>query len=283
MHQQTSITCANIVGYENANVPENKWQIVPVQFDTTTGAQLDLQDFMTGFTTTVGYEDDYKTLAPCIQIQKRDAQGNILGTGNTSYYFIADAAKDEMGEDCVPGWADESGNYVGDDSWKAAVKLDAGMSVWFRDPQAEATGTMAGQVVSESSTALYGVTATKWVLVANPYPIAFDLNTSKITWVNMNTTVGYEDDYKKDAPCVQIQKRDPVTGQISGTGNTSYYFIADAAKDEMGEDCVPGWADESGNYVGEGSWKAAVFVPAGAGFWFRDPGATENVDITFEK
>ena len=254
-----------------------------MQFDTTTGEQLDLQDFMKGFTTTVGYDDDYVNLAPCIQIQKRDEQGNILGLGNTSYYYIADAAKDSDGNVCVPGWADVDGNYVGDDSWKPAVKLDAGMSVWFRDPQAAATGTMAGKVVTESSAAVYGVTPNKWALVSNPYPIAFDLNTSKISWVNMNTKVGYDDDYTKDAPCVQIQKRDPVTGQITGAGNTSYYYIADAAKDSNGDVCVPGWADIDGNYVGEGSWKAAVFVPAGAGFWFRDPGATENVDITFDK
>ena len=238
---------------------------------------------MTGFTTTVGYEDDYRTLAPCIQIQKRDAQGNILGLGNTFYYFIKDAAKDSAGNVCVPGWADEAGNYVGEGSWKAAVKLDAGMSVWFRDPQAAATGTQAGQVIGEASAAVYGVTPANWALVSNPYPIAFDLNTNKITWVNMNTEVGYEDDYTKEAPCVQVQKRDPVTEQITGLGNTFYYYIKDAAKNSAGNICIPGWADEAGNYVGEGSWKAAVIVPAGAGFWFRDLGATKNVDITFDK
>jgi hypothetical protein len=108
--------------------------MIGLQFEDMTQDEVDLQDFCTGFTTTVGYEDDYKTLAPCIQIQDRDAQGNILGTGNTFYYYIYDAAKDSNGNVLVPGWADAAGNYVGDDSWKPAANVPANAGFWFKDP-----------------------------------------------------------------------------------------------------------------------------------------------------
>jgi len=255
--------------------------MVGVQFENITAEEVDLQEFCTGFTTTVGYEDDYKTLAPCIQIQDRDASGNILGVGNTFYYYIKDAAKDEMGDVVAPGWADEAGNYVGEGSWKASVKILPGVAVWFKDPQASAATTSAGAVVGESTAAPAGVVGGKWALIANPYPMAFDLNSDKIAWEGMTTTVGYEDDYTKTAPCIQIQDRDPTTGQILGIGNTFYYYIKDAAKDEMGDVVAPGWADEAGNYVGEGSWKASAIVPATAGFWFKDP--NNKVSITFTK
>ena len=271
----------SVVGYTNANVPANEWQIVAVQFEDVAAGEVDLQKFCSGFTTTVGYDDDYKTLAPCIQIQKRDASGNILGTGNTFYYYIKDAAKDSAGNTLAPGWADVDGNYVGEDSWKAAVKILPGTAVWFKDPQAAATGTSAGAVVGESTAAPAGVVGAQWALVSNPYPVAFDLNSSDIIWSGMTTTVGYDDDYQKEAPCVQVQKRDPSTGAILGTGNTFYYYIKDAAKDSAGNILAPGWADVDGNYVGEGSWKAGVTVPATAGFWFKDP--SNAVSITFKK
>ena len=226
-----------------------------------------------------GDGNSFQSTAPCIQIQDRDANGNLTA-GNTFYYYIADAATDAAGNNVKPGWADQMGYYVGEGCYVGAVKIAPGTAVWFKDPQAAAPNAMAsGEVVGEATAQAIKANAGKWSLTANPFPVAFDLNSSKITWTGLDTTVVYGDGntFQTTAPCIQIQDRD-AQGNLTA-GNTFYYYIADAATDAAGTQVKPGWADQMGYYVGE--YVPTATVGAGLGFWFKDYNNT--VTITFQK
>ena len=228
-----------------------------------------------------GDGNSFKATAPAIQIQDRDANGNLTA-GTTFYYYLADAATDAAGNNVQPGWADEFGYYVGEGCHVGAVKIAPGTAVWFKDPQAAAPNAMAsGEVVGEATAQAIKANAGKWSLTANPFPVAFDLNSAKITWTGLDTTVIYGDgnSFKTAAPTIQIQDRDAQGNLTAGT--TFYYYLADAATDAAGNNVQPGWADEFGYYVGEGCHVGPAAVGAGLGFWFKDYKST--VTITFQK
>ena len=85
-----------------------------------------------------------RTEAPYIQIQKRDADGNV--TGATIDYFYVNNAIYNSGYvpgvgpsyDRRPGWCDTSGNLLG--GLKAdAVSVKVGTGFWFKDPNNSVT------------------------------------------------------------------------------------------------------------------------------------------------
>ena len=279
-----AIESANTVGYVSTGVAANKWQINGCQFQNVGDDEMDLQDLVGSFTSTnVTYGDgnSFKATAPCIQIQDRDANGNLTA-GNTFYYYLADAATDAAGNEVQPGWADEFGYYVGEGAHVGAVKIAPGTAVWFKDPSAAApNASVSGEVVGEASAPAIKANAGKWSLTANPFPVAFDLNSSKITWTGVTTNIVYGDGntFKNTAPTIQIQDRDS-NGNLTA-GNTFYYYLSDAATDAAGNNVKPGWADEFGYYVGDDAYVSAATVGAGLGFWFKDYNNT--VTITFQK
>ena len=84
------------------------------------------------------------------------------------------------------------------------------------------------------------------------------------------------------APRIQLQRRD-ANGVITGGGNNTYYYIANAsvkagATRTDPDITFPGWADSLGKrlgakgttYVGE-TLAAAVKVKPGTAFWYQDP------------
>ncbi len=84
---------------------------------------------------------DFTALAPCVQIQDRNAQGEVTGT-LARYYYIQDAGWDSGYTDIRPGWANSSGDALGGEN-AAAVTIKAGEAFWFKDPSNNATMTIA--------------------------------------------------------------------------------------------------------------------------------------------
>lgn len=270
-----AIESANTVGYTADPLPENVWKIVASSFESVSGQSIDIQEFASGFTTTVSFEDaNWQETAPAIQIQQRDANGNVTGLLK-KYYYICDAAKDDDGNVLAPGWADDYGCYLGSDAAEA-VTIDPGVAVWFKDPNTGSTLTLAGQVVGES-TATSEATANQWNLICNPFPTEFSLNSSSITWNGLTTTVSFEDEGWQDtAPAIQIQQRD-ASGNVTGL-LSKYYYICDAAKDDDGNVLAPGWADDYGCYLNSDA-AADVTVKSGVGFWFKDQKAAVTIQF----
>ena len=205
-----------------------------------------------------------------------------MTAGNKFYYYLADAATDAAGNNVREGWADEGGYYVGEGCYVGAVKIAPGTAVWFKDPSAAAPNAMAsGEVVGESTAQAIKANGGSWSLTANPFPVAFDLNSDKITWTGLDTSVPYDeaDAFKTTAPTIQIQNRD-AQGNLTA-GNKFYYYLSDAAVDSAATQTKAGWADEGGYYVGEGCYVGPATVRPGCGFWFKDYKST--VTITFQK
>ena len=275
-----ALESANTVGYTQDKAANNLWKASATPFETTTGASMSLQTLFSGFSTDVYFDDDqvdFKTTAPCVQIQDRDAQGRITG-GLTKYYYVADAGWDAGYTDIRPGWVDEVGDAVGGEN-AAAVLLAPGTGFWFKDAQQACDLTFAGQVVGENS-AQVTTASGLWNAICNPFPVDVALNSAKITWGSM-TQANFDDDqvdFKTAAPCIQIQDRD-AGGNVTG-GMTKYYYVQDAGWDSGYTDIRPGWADEVGDALG-GENAAAVTVKAGEGFWFKDP--SSNATVTFSK
>ena len=162
-----ALESANTVGYVSTPVAANTWQINGCQFQNVGDDEMDLQDLVVGFaSTSVEYGDGnaFKATAPCIQIQNRDANGNLTA-GNKFYYYLADAATDAAGTQVKPGWADEMGYYVGDGCYVGAVKIVPGTAVWFKDTQAAAPNAQtAGEVVGEATASAIKANAGNWSL-----------------------------------------------------------------------------------------------------------------------
>lgn len=168
----------------------------------------------------------------------------------------------------------------------AAIKLKPGTAFWFNDP-ADSTISFSGQVVSKDEFS-FDVPADKWALICNPFPTAITLNSVKISYNGLVTTVKHKDANwdKGAAPRAQVQPRNP-DGTITGSAPVSYFYISNAALDKKGNLRDAGWANGSGYRLGwegcaltNGSNIASVEIPAGAGFWFQNPGVNCTVTIS---
>ena len=245
------ITSANTVGYSGQSVVADQFYMVAVQFSDVGAA--DVAGFNNFFSTTCapgeyGDGSDFSFgNAPQIQVL------NPSGIGYTKYYYISDAY--DSNDNPVSGncWADDGG-YIA----TAADALALSKGFWFKAAE-NGTINCAGQV-SNTSEIDNSPTANQFNIVANPYPVALNLNAP----TSANFTPGeYADgtDFSfGNAP--QIQVLNP-----SGIGYTKYYYISDAY--DSNDNPVSGncWADDGG-YIATGTQ-----VPVGQSFWVKSASA----------
>lgn len=277
----------SVVGYTQDKLPANAWKLSATPFESTLGADIDIQVLTSGFTDDVYFDDggadpnyDFTALAPSIQIQDRDASGKVTGV-LTRYYYVADAGWDAAYTDIRPGWVNASGDALGGENAEA-VTIPAGVGFWFKDPQTGTQLTFAGQVISDD-TAETECSAGQWTIVSNPFPTDFTLNSDKAAWSNLSVAEfdpadppeGY--DFTTVAPSIQVQERN-ANGDVTGV-LLRYYYVQDAGWDAGYTDIRPGWVNASGDALG-GENAEAVTIKAGEGFWFRDPAKAAKVTIT---
>ena len=244
--QADGITSANTVGYSGATINADQWYLVGVQFADVQSA-LETADFNSLLSTTCtpgefGDGTDFTMgNAPMIQVL------NAAGTGYSYYYLISDA-DDGTEVYNLTGWVDGTGNLVGND---ALMTLSKGF--WFKSSTA-GTLTCAGQV-SALSEFERNVPAGQFEIVANPYPVALNLNAPTSTGFTPGEFGDGTDFSMGNAPMIQVLN-------AAGTGYAYYYYINDA--DDGNEVYnLTGWVDGSGNLV------TGTQIGVGAAFWIK--------------
>ena len=118
----------------------------------------------------------------------------------------------------------------------------------------------------------------KWLIGATPFQdttgASFSLNNLVSGFVTTDATVDTLANMMVNNPYIQIQNRN-ANGTLA-SGNKNWFFCADAYLDEDGLVTGPAWADEDGCAAG-GPYNPNVKIPAGAGFWFKDPNAAVTI------
>ena len=227
--------------------------ILGAQFEQVAGGNS-IEGLITGVSETALDDDGtFKTTAAQIQIPN--------GIGYTTRYYLADGWYDKGDDNWArkAGWCDEDGLIATDE-------LTPGEAIWIKDPNGDASVTVAGAVPSEDSVSISCPAV--FALRANAYPIAITLNTSSMT-VTGATAVNLDDDgeFKLTAPQIQIP---------NGVGYTTRWYVDDAWYDKGGDDWdqKAGWCDEDGLLV-------ADVIPVAQGFWTKGVGST--LTLTFNK
>ena len=250
MGVQAEITSPNVVGYSASDtvvtVNRNFVMLAPNFLNVTDGSlssdELVCDQTTTSFDTTAGaFFEGWTDDAACLQVP--DGLGSY-----TMRYYIDDA---EDNGNFVTGWADDTGML-------APVDIDLGTGVWVRGKKDTVTKfTFAGAVSDNASETVSRETPIRFELVANPYPTAFDINSTKVAWTlatvtSFDTTAGdFFAGWTDEAACIQVP---------DGLGSyTMRYYIDDA---EDNGNFVTGWADDTGMLN-------TATVPAGSGFWLR--------------
>lgn len=232
-----AVESANVVGYTSATLEANKFYLIAAQFQDTTGTSVDLQDFIKSSDMAGSADFDDET-APNLKIWN--------GNNYDDYFFWAE---DYFGEENV--WCD--GGMKVDD-----VSVDIGNGAFLKVKNA-CTITVAGQVAA-AATLKVPLTAGVFNLIANPYPIAFDINGT--AW-----------DCKTALPA-GTQQEDETSPNIkiwNGSSYEDYYFWAE---DYFGEENV--WCDS-------GMKAENVVIQPLHGFWLKYTNSAEDVDLTFTK
>ena len=250
--QADGITSANTVGYSGQEVKAGQFYMIAAQF-ADVGAATDVANFNNFFATTCApgeYGDGEDTTmgnAPQIQVL------NPGGLSYTKYYYISDAY--DSSDNPVEGncWADVNGYIV---STEDVIALSKGF--WFK-AMAAGSITCSGQV---SATAEIGntVTADQFNIVANPYPVALDLNAPTSTNFTPGEYGDGEDTTMGNAPQVQVLN-------AGGLSYTKYYYISDAYDAEDNPVAGNCWADVNGYIV------TGTQVPVGQSFWVKSASA----------
>lgn len=181
---------ANVVGYvSTANVQAGKFYLIAQHFQTCSGATVDLQDFITSSDMQGGTDDDN---SPNIKLW--------AGNGYDDYYFYAE---DLFGnENC---WGMDT--MIADD-----VSVDLAKGAFLKTKN-NCSITVAGKVASADSINV-PLTAKSFNLIANPYPVAFDINGNKVAWAD--ALIGGTDD--SDSPNLKLW---------AGNGYDDYYFYSE--------------------------------------------------------
>ena len=243
--QADGITSANTVGYTSQEVKAGQFYMVGVQFADVKAT--DTVDLNTLLSTTCAPgeigdgEDDTWGNAPMIQVLNAD------GATYSFYYYISDA--DDGSESWNrTGWADAQGYLV---TTADALALSKGF--WFKSMSA-GTLNCAGQVsaLSEFERPIPGG---QFEIIANPYPVALNLNAFKTSVMTPGEIGDGEDETWGNAPMIQVLNTDGATYSF-------YYYISDA---DDGSDMwnKTGWAD------GQGYLTVGAQVPVGAAFWIK--------------
>ena len=246
------IVSSSVVGYSGQDVKAGQFYMVAVQF-ADVGAIADVANFNNFFSTTCApgeYGSDGASMrnsAPMIEV----LQSN--GLGYDFYYYISDAIDSDGNLIDGACWADDGGYIVTDADLQALSK-----GFWFKAFN-DGTITCAGQV---SNTAEFknSPTASQFNIVANPYPIALELNSVEST----NFTPGeYGSDgasMRSSAPIIEVL-------QSNGLGYDFYYYISDAIDSDGNLIDGACWADDGG-YIATGAQ-----VPVGQSFWVKSASA----------
>ena len=247
---------SSIVGYNSKTITADTYYLMAFQFENINSDGLaGLNDVinMTGVSA-VGIDDAYTTGA---EIMVR------VGSGYKSYYYINDAwdTNDHEVEGNV--WADGDGYVVATEDLQA---LGDGFWLLVRSGALNGEGsiTIAGAVsnADELTKSFSGTAAGYFTIIANPFPLATQLNS--ITQTGL-TAMGIDDAYTKG---VEVMVR-------VGNGYKSYYYINDAwdAEDHEVEGNV--WADGDGYVATE-----TDAIGVGASFWVK---SFTNGSLTFSK
>ena len=198
--------------------------MIGCSFQGTDGNDLSVQDFAKGMP-----ETDDTSEAASIQVWN--------GTTLVPYYYIAYDFDAE--DNLLYGWVDGDQNLADFDT-------PPGFACWLRSPAAF-TLTIAGQVVDAAETTI-DLAANAWKLVANPYPIAVELNGGKIDGSGLPQV-----DDVSEAALIQFW---------NGSTLVPYYYIAYDFDAE--DNLLYGWVDGDQTV-------ADLTIPVHTGFWARSP------------
>ena len=232
--QLQAVESANVVGYvSTANLIAGRYYLIGQNFQSVTGGSVDLQAFITSSDMLGGEEDQ----GPNLKLW--------AGTGYDDYYLLTE---DMDGKQNV--WSGD-GFFAAED---VTVDLAKGA---FLKVKNNCTITVAGQVADGSSMNV-PLNPNAYNLIANPFPIAFDINGNKVAWAD--ALIGGEED---QGPNLKLW---------AGTGYDDYYFLAE---DMDGKQNV--WS-------GDGFFAAEdVLVQPGSGFWLKYTNNPSGVNLKFSK
>ncbi len=250
--QAEGISSANTVGYSGHAVNAGQFYMIAVQF-ADVSANADVADFNSFFSTTCApgeYGDGTDaSMADAPQIQVLNSDGLTY----TKYYYISDAY--DSSDKPVSGncWANDGGYIATSGDLQVLSK-----GFWFKAMKA-GTITCSGQV---SATSEIGntVTASQFNIVANPYPVALNLNAPTSTDFEPGEYGDGTDASMANAPQIQVLNDDGLT-------YTKYYYISDAY--DSSDKPVSGnyWANDGGYIV------TSTQVPVGQSFWVKSESA----------
>ena len=249
------------MGYKTVSCTGGKWYMIAADFQTVgnTAAQktIKINEFIKGdFVGGVDTSDS----CPIMQIWSAE------GSAYTSWYFWKDSTgKTTAKKHNFWGRDDDKDKY---DEYMAAT-VDLGQAVWFQ-PKADCTIQVAGQV-AEVNTSTVDVKPGQWNMIANPWPIALNIN-SGVNWAAQveagNLTGGA--DTSDSCPIIQIWDSE-------ASGYTSWYFWKDSTgKTTAKKHNFWGRDDDKDKYD---EYMAAT-VPVGYGFWFKYGQQTTDKDMT---
>ena len=209
-----------------------------------TGTTADFNKLLATTCTPGTYGDgsgDWKATSPMIQVLQANGK-------NYSYFYLVDDADDGFGNYTATGWVDSEGFNI--DS-TAALNLSKGF--WFKSNTA-GTLTCAGQVLAISSFER-NVPGGQFEIVANPYPVALNLDAATVAGFTPGTYGDGSGDWKASSPMIQVL-------QENGK-NYSYYYLINDADDGNGNYTATGWVDSEGFNV------SGTQVAVGQAFWIK--------------
>jgi hypothetical protein len=251
------IESANTVGYTTKDVAQDAYVLTAVQFETTDQQNKLSTLVKTSDAGTTAWDGDdnvpgWYNNAMTLMVPK--------ATGGYDYYYYAADGYDEANDAEYAGWCDMYG-YI-----QPNVTLTTGLGVWFKGTASgNETITMSGQVLSDDTTTTS--VGSGYTIIANPYPIAADLQDVATTasaataWDGDDNVPGWYD----NAPTIMIPKT---------TGGYDYYYYAQDGYDEANDSEYAGWCDMYG-YI-----QKNVTIPVTSGIWFKNDAAST---VTFSK
>ena len=128
---------------KTVTVPAGMWQMVCNPFPvaiTLASAKMTFEGLPIVASSAMP-NNPWKTQAAQVQIQQRDADGNVAGTGNDSYYYVTNA-QDSGTADTKTGWCNAARKLVGGAQVQDIV-IPSGSGFWFYNPSANTTITFA--------------------------------------------------------------------------------------------------------------------------------------------
>ena len=244
--QADGITSVNTVGYSGATINADQWYMVGVQFaDVASVTETAGLNELLSTTCTPGEYGDGTDFtmgnAPMIQVLKANGQ-------NYSYFYYISDADDGNGNYTATAWVDDAGNNL---DASAALALSKGF--WFKSHTA-GTLNCAGQV-SALSEFERNVPGGQFEIVANPYPVALNLNAPTTSGFTPGEYGDGTDFTMGNAPMIQVL-------QANGSNYSYFYYISDA-DDGNGNYTATAWVDDAGNNL------TGTQVGVGQAFWIK--------------